>query len=86
MTVTSSDNSIVNMAWNGVLILALGFFVRLWIKNITDAVTKFCRENREDHKEIFDTSENHTERIAVVETEVTNLKGIVQARKVVREQ
>lgn len=72
--VPNADFVLGNMLWNGVLVVALGFFVRLWIKNITDSVQKFCKENREDHKEIFNTTEDHTERIAVVETKVSALE------------
>lgn len=62
-----------NMAWNFLLIGALGFMIRLWMKNMETKVSDYCAQNRDDHKDIFEKLTSHTERIAVVEDRTKDL-------------
>lgn len=62
-----------NMAWNAMLIGALGFLISHWMKGMEDKVSKYCDQNREEHGAIFKRLENHSERIAVVEDRTKGL-------------
>ena len=62
------DYVVGNMAWNATLIAALGMMVKKWMGSIETKIDRHCRENREDHKDIYGKIDDHEHRITEVET------------------
>lgn len=62
-----------NMAWNLLLIGALAFMIRWWMRSMEDKINTYCQQNREEHGAFFKRLENHGERIAVVEDRTKDL-------------
>lgn len=62
-----------NMMWNAILIGALGFMIKWWMKSMEEKVSNYCNQNREEHGAFQKRLENHSERIAVVEDRTKDL-------------
>ena len=57
-----------NLILCGVSFPLLAYFFNKWIKALEAKITEFCRQNREDHKELFSLASKNEHRITVLET------------------
>lgn len=56
-----------NIATNGVLIIALGFFVKRWINGTQASIFQHFKDNREDYQKINDKIDDIDRRITRLE-------------------
>jgi hypothetical protein len=64
------NEQITNVMWNVVLIGVLGFMIRLWMKDIKDAMAKDCLLNRQAHEKFDVAIIKHLERIVRLEAKL----------------
>ena len=50
------------------LIFGLGFFVRKWINSIDTKIQSFCSQNREEHRDLYNKTNNLDGRVVRIET------------------
>jgi hypothetical protein len=59
-----------NAAWNAILIGALAALINRWMSDMKEKVSRYCDQNRQDHKEIYEELSSHDRRITTLETKV----------------
>ena len=68
-----------NMAWNAILITALGYMIKRWMDDTKGKIDKHCTENstahikmeqdnKADHNGLYGKIDDHEHRITKVET------------------
>lgn len=59
-----------NMLWNTLLLVLLGFFIRLWLHNLTTKIARMCAHQ----EEIFNRLRTSETKIEVLDTRVSVLE------------
>lgn len=71
-----SENFVIGNVFLNMSMLGGSVALILWrMKNVEKKVGQYCTENREDHKELYESLSEHAQRITVVET-VVNMRKV----------
>ena len=64
------NEAMANLVWNLALVAVLGFMIRLWMKDVKDAISKDCLINNKQHEKFESQFIEHTRQIAKLEVKV----------------